>query len=114
MAAAVADDINRHGPAQVIALTVSHGDAEDLADRIRQHLTAAGVLTGPGLTGPGWTTDRTYQAGDRVLLHARCGRRSDRLVNGTTGTITAVGPDGADRHHRRAQTSAPPPSPPSS
>ena len=76
MAAAVADDISRHGPAQVVALTVSHGDAEDLADRIRRHLTATGALTGPGLTGPGWTTDRTYQAGDRILLHARCGATS--------------------------------------
>ena len=28
---------------------------------------------GPSMTGPGWTTERDYQAGDRVLLHARCG-----------------------------------------
>ena len=35
MAQAVCDDIARYGADQVAALVVSHGDAEDLADRIR-------------------------------------------------------------------------------
>ena len=42
------------------------------------------------MTGPGWTTDRDYQAGDRVLLHARCGPSGSRLVNGTTATVIRV------------------------
>ncbi len=42
------------------------------------------------MTGPGWTTDREYRAGDRVLLHARCGPSGSRLVNGTTATVTHV------------------------
>ena len=87
LADAVVADITTHGPAAVVALTVSHGDAEDLADRIRSHLTSTGRIGGPALTGPGWTTPRDYQAGDRVLVHTRYGPRSDRLVNGTTGTI---------------------------
>jgi hypothetical protein len=48
------------------------------------------VLTGPRLTGPGWTTDRHYQAGDRALFHTRCGDRRSPLVNGTVATVTAV------------------------
>jgi len=44
--------------------------------------------------GPGWTTDREYQSGDRVLLHARCGRAGRGLVNGTTATVTRVEPAG--------------------
>ena len=46
------------------------------------------------MTGPGWAADRDYRAGDRVLLHARCGARLDRLVNGTTATVTVVDADG--------------------
>ena len=42
------------------------------------------------MTGPGWTTERDYRAGDRVLLHARCGPSGSRLVNGTTATVTRV------------------------
>ena len=74
---------------------VSHTDAEDLADRIRARLADAGALAGPIMTGPGWTTDRDYQAGDRVLLHARCGPSGSRLVNGTTATVTRVDDDRA-------------------
>ena len=88
MAAAVCADIDRYGVEQVAALVVSHGDAEDLADRIRAQLTDSGALTGPVMTGPGWTTDRQYRAGDRILLHARYGPPSSRLVNGTTATVT--------------------------
>jgi hypothetical protein len=42
------------------------------------------------MTGPGWTTDRDYQAGDRVLLHARSGPPGGRLVNGTAAAVTRV------------------------
>jgi conjugative relaxase-like TrwC/TraI family protein len=101
MAQAVCADIDNFGPEPVAALVVSHTDAEDLADRIRSHLTDTGTLFGPAMTGPGWTGDRTYQAGDRVLLHARCGPAGG-LVNGTTATVTgvtsaglAVRPDGS-------------------
>jgi conjugative relaxase-like TrwC/TraI family protein len=94
MAAAVCDDINTYGAEAVAALLVSHTDTEDLADRIRARLTEAGMIGGPALTGPGWATDRDYQAGDRVLLHARCGPSGSRLVNGTTGTVIRVGETG--------------------
>ena len=94
MADAVVADIDTHGPEQVVALTVTHGDAEDLADRIRSHLTSTGRIGGPALTGPGWTTPREYQAGDHVLFHTRYGPRIDRLVNGTTGTVLEAGDRG--------------------
>ena len=94
MAQAVCDDIGRYGPAEVAALVVSHSDAEDLADRLRARLAATGTLTGAALAGPGWTADREYQAGDRVLLHARCGPSGSPLVNGTTVTVTGVDSDG--------------------
>ena len=94
MADAVTADIVRHGAETSVALTVSHAQAEDLADRVRRRLTDAGQLTGPTITGPGWTTDRRYQAGDRVLLHTRHGDRHSPLVNGTVGTITAVDAQG--------------------
>ena len=90
MAAAVCEDIDAHGAEAVAALVVSHTDAEDLADRIRARLADAGALGGPLLSGPGWTAERDYQAGDRVLLHARCGASGSRLVNGTTATVTRV------------------------
>ncbi len=94
MADAVTADIVRYGPETSVALALSHAQAEDLADRIRRRLTSAGQLTGPTITGPGWTTDRRYQAGDRVLLHTRHGDRHSPLVNGTVGTITAVDAQG--------------------
>jgi conjugative relaxase-like TrwC/TraI family protein len=90
MADAVCADIDRFGAGQVAALVVSHGDAEDLADRIRARLAESGVLSGPAMYGPGWTSDREYRPGDRVLLHARCGSSGSRLVNGTTATVTRV------------------------
>jgi hypothetical protein len=94
MADAICADIHVHGPEQVVALVVSHGDAEDLADRIRARLVAIGTLTGPATTGPGWSSNRDYRAGDRVLLHARYGGPASRLVNGTTATVTHVDGDG--------------------
>jgi hypothetical protein len=90
MAAAICADINTHGAEAVAALVVSHTDAEDLADRIRARLADAGLIGGPALTGPGWSTDRDYQAGDRVLLHARYGPSGRQLVNGTTATVIGV------------------------
>jgi hypothetical protein len=98
MAEAVVSDILDHGADASVALVVSHGQAEDIADHIRRRLTAAGVLTGPTLTGPGWTTDRRYQAGDRVLFHTRCGDRRSPLVNGTAATVTAVDDHGLALH----------------
>lgn len=96
LAAAAAGDVGRHGPAQVAVLCVSHVDAEDLADRVRRHLTDAGSISGPGLEGPGWAGPRSFQAGDRVLFHTRCGSRADGIINGTTATVTRAGPDGLD------------------
>ena len=90
MADAVSVDIDTFGGDQVVALVVSHSDAEDLADRIRARLDAAGAFSGPTVTGPGWTGHREYRAGDRVLLHARCGPSASGLVNGTTAAVTAV------------------------
>ena len=87
MADAVTADILASGAETTIALVVSHAQAEDLTDRIRRRLTDAGTLTGTSITGPGWTTDRHYQAGDRMLLHTRHGDRHSPLVNGTVGTI---------------------------
>ena len=94
MAAAVCADIDRYGPGQVAALVVSHGDAEDLADRIRARLAASGAVTGAVMTGPGWSSDREYQAGDRVLFHARYGGPASGLVNGTTATVSHVDGNG--------------------
>ena len=94
MAGAVCADIDTNGADAVAALVVSHGDAEDLADRIRTSLVDRGVIGGPVMTGPGWTTDRDYQAGDRILLHARRGPAGRGLVNGTTATVTSVAETG--------------------
>ena len=91
MAAAICDDIETYGAEAVAALVVSHTDAEDLADHIRSRLADSGVIGGPVMTGPGWTTERDYQAGDRVLLHARYGPSGSRLVNGTTATVIHIG-----------------------
>src|SRR5713101_7159504 len=88
MAESICHDIAAHGAAQVAALTVSHADAEDLADRIR--LAATGMLKGRAMEGPGWASEREYRAGDRVLLHTRCGKRAERLFNGMTGTVERV------------------------
>ncbi len=94
MADGVCTDIDRYGAEQVAALVVSHTDAEDLADGVRARLGAAGGLDGPAIIGPGWTTEREYRAGDRVLLHAHCGPSGSPAVNGATATVTAVNSDG--------------------
>ena len=103
MADAVTTDILSSGPGTTIALVVSHAQAEDLTDRIRRRLTTAGTITGISITGPGWTTDRHYQQGDRMLLHTRHGDRHSPLVNGTAGTITAVDERGVLFHPDRGQ-----------
>jgi hypothetical protein len=58
MAEAVCADIAKYGADQVAALVVSHTDAEDLADRVRAHLSESGVLRGSALSGPGWASER--------------------------------------------------------
>jgi conjugative relaxase-like TrwC/TraI family protein len=91
-AAAVAD-ADRHGVEQVAVLAVSHADCEDLADRIRTLRAARGELRGPTLTGPGWgAAERTYAAGDRILIHTNQLRHDD-IANGSTGTVLSVGAD---------------------
>jgi conjugative relaxase-like TrwC/TraI family protein len=94
MADAVTTDIRVYGPDNTIALVVSHAQAEDITDRIRRRLTDTGTITGTSITGPGWTSDRRYQTGDRMLLHTRHGDRHSPLVNGTVGTITTVNEQG--------------------
>ena len=95
MAAAVLGDLEVYGPDRVAALAVTHADCEALADRIRAELVAQGVITGAVLEGPGWAGPRTYQAGDRILLHAHVdlddGRR---LTNGSVVTVRQVTPAG--------------------
>ena len=61
---AVVADMVGSGAASPVALVVSHGQAEDIADRIRRRLTTAEVLAGPVFIGLGWITERTHQAGD--------------------------------------------------
>ena len=72
-------------PKDTVALVVSHAQAEDLADRVRQRLAAASVLHGASISGPGWTTDRRVSGG-RQAAAALPPRRS---------------PLTADQRHRR-------------
>jgi hypothetical protein len=95
LAEAAVGDMAIYGAGRVAVLAVSHADCEDLADRIRGLLVADGKLSGAVLEGPGWGIEpRHYQAGDRVLLHTTLHRGGRRLNNGTTGTVTAVTPNG--------------------
>lgn len=95
LAAAAVVDICDHGPTAVAVLAVSHVDCEDLADRIRRQLRALGRITGPELTGPGWgPEERSYAAGDRVLLHVNCRLGDERVHNGTAGQVCAIDRDG--------------------
>jgi conjugative relaxase-like TrwC/TraI family protein len=95
LADAVDADIAVHGPAGVVALAVSHADCEDLADRIRTRLRAAGHIAGPELAGPAWGNgERRYAAGDRLLVHGTLRTGGQRLHNGSVVTITAVATDG--------------------
>ncbi|MDP9019536.1 MAG: relaxase domain-containing protein [Actinomycetota bacterium] len=89
MAEAVVADVEIHGPEAVVALAVSHADCEDLADRIRCRLSDGGHIGGPVLVGPGWgSTQRSYAAGDRVLLHTKPGQLG--LHNGSVGTVVTA------------------------
>jgi conjugative relaxase-like TrwC/TraI family protein len=89
MAEAVVADVEAHGPEAVVALAVSHAECEDLADRIRSRLLHAGHISGPVLVGSGWgSAERSYAAGDRVLLHAKPG--APDLHNGSVGTVVGV------------------------
>jgi conjugative relaxase-like TrwC/TraI family protein len=107
LADAVVADIAAHGPAGVVALAVSHADCEDLADRIRHRLGAAGVVSGPELAGPGWGDgERRYAAGDRLLVHGTLWTDGQRLHNGSVVTITTFAADGlqAVNHDGRSIT----------
>src|SRR5947207_1770520 len=65
LAQAVVADVDQHGMRNVAALTVSHADAEDVADRVRTVRTRRGELGGTTLCGPGWgSAERAYAAGD--------------------------------------------------
>ena len=91
MANAVVDDIRTLGAERVAALAVTHAESEDLADHIRSRLTDLGAIGGPMLEGPGWTGQRPYQTGDRILLHAHVDLGDGtRITNGTIATVTAV------------------------
>ena len=96
MADAVVADVVRFGAEPVVALAVSHADCEDIADRLRRRLMAMGHIAEGGARGPGWGQgERTYAAGDRVLLHARFRDGGTALHNGSVGTVIAAGDDGA-------------------
>ncbi len=95
MAAAVLADIDIYGPEAVAALAVTHTDCEAIADRIRADLVSQGVIAGLVLEGPGWASVRSYQTGDRIVLHAHAELQDGRhLTNGTVATITEVTPTG--------------------
>jgi len=95
LADAAVADLTSHGSQEVAVLAVSHADCEDLADRIRARLRAAGHIRGPDTTGPGWgPEDRHYAAGDRVLVHANTYVDGRRITNGTTSAIVDVTPTG--------------------
>ncbi|MGH8974575.1 MAG: AAA family ATPase [Acidimicrobiia bacterium] len=91
LADAVVADIAAHGPSAVVALAVAHVDCEDLADRVRARLRAAGRITGPELAGPAWVNGaRGYAAGDRILVHGTLRTDGQRFHNGAVLTVTAV------------------------
>lgn len=95
LADAAVADLLEYGIHETVVLAVSHADCEDLADRIRNRLRAAGQIRGPEVTGPGWgPDDRHYAAGDRVLVHANTHVDGRRLTNGTTAAIVDVTPTG--------------------
>ena len=91
LAEAVVADADALGKTNVVAFTVSHADAEDLADRIRAIRMARGELAGETITGPAWRDgERVYAAGDLVLVHANVRFANARLHNGTVLTVTEV------------------------
>jgi conjugative relaxase-like TrwC/TraI family protein len=90
MAAACARDVLQLGANNVVGLCATHAEAEEIADAVRSHLKAAGVLRGPELRCVGWTTQRAYCIGDRILLHATTRTEGAELHNGDVVTITWV------------------------
>jgi hypothetical protein len=70
-----------------LARPLSRANVDELNQRARARLAAAGQLTGPTLQGPDSTA---FQAGDRIV----CLRNDRRLgvVNGTRATITHLDP----------------------
>ncbi|HSS08271.1 MAG TPA: AAA family ATPase [Acidimicrobiales bacterium] len=99
MAEAVVDGISRHGPEAIAALAVTHADCEDVADRVRTRLAALDVISGPAIEGPGWSSPRIYQAGDRILLHTHVDLENERrLANGTVATVVSASPAGLTVH----------------
>ncbi|MGH9030000.1 MAG: MobF family relaxase, partial [Acidimicrobiales bacterium] len=90
MADACATDLLGLGSANVVALCVTHGEAEEIADLVRSHLRQAGVLRGEEVSGPGWTATRNYCEGDSVLLHATVTSDAADLHNGDVVTVTEV------------------------
>ncbi len=78
MADAVCTDIGRYGAEQVAALVVSHTDAEDVADRVRDRLAATGTLTGPALVGPGGRLSGSTGRGTRCSSTPVVGPRAPR------------------------------------
>ena len=91
LAEALVADADTLGFSNVVALCVSHADAEDLADRVRAIRQARGELAGATLIGPGWGSEpREYAAGDRVLVHATLRVGGRRLHNGTVLAVTGV------------------------
>jgi hypothetical protein len=92
MAQAVVADGDRHGVFDVAALAVSHADCEDIADRVRALRHDRGELAGMTVTGPGWSRDREYAAGDLLLVHTN-ELRDRGLHNGTVLTIRDVTPN---------------------
>jgi hypothetical protein len=90
MAHAVVDAISRHGLANVTALAVTHADCEDMADRVRDLLAQQGLIKGPAVQGPGWSSPRCYQVGDRILLHTHVDFDDGRLANGTVASVVSA------------------------
>jgi hypothetical protein len=63
-------------------------DVDDLNERARRRLAAAGRLTGPAVTD---ANGRDFQTGDHIMA-LRNDRRL-RVINGSRGTVTAVDSD---------------------
>jgi conjugative relaxase-like TrwC/TraI family protein len=77
---------------QVVMLAVRRTDVDELNQRARAHMNAAGRLSGPTLTVPvSAYADRSFAAGDLVI--ARRNDYSRGLINGQRGTVTAVDAD---------------------
>jgi conjugative relaxase-like TrwC/TraI family protein len=91
LAVAAVADIHRLGPTEVAVLAVSHVEAEDLADHMRDQMRISGRIHGAEVAGPAWGPgERRYATGDRVLLHANLHVDGVKVHNGSTGTVVAA------------------------